>query len=307
MRVQSQSNFAIGYNRFASHTLSPVRECPISSPLINRTLTALWKLGEAGRVPPQVIEIEYFVNSEGSELLLELNLADESHHTLRKVAGFADGLREELPEFAGVVPFVPEGRSDRIRRIDASEELQKRLGRDSLLYHVAGMQYHVSAGSFFQTNAYMVDTMVALATGSMNGDHALDLYSGVGLFALPLSQTFREITAVEVAPFSFHDLKANSLSNMHAHRLGVDQFLVENEMRFDYVIVDPPRGGLGDETAKMLSEMAPPCITYVSCDPATLARDLKVLLAAGYRVSALHLLDLFPQTFHIETVVHLEL
>jgi 23S rRNA (uracil1939-C5)-methyltransferase len=306
-RVQVQPQFAIGYNRFASHTLLPVRECPISSPLVNRTLTALWKLGEAGQIPPAVVEIEFFANAADTELLLEAHLVDGSRRVIRELATFADALRTSAPEMSGVVPFVAEGKGDRLRRVDIPEQLQQSFGGDSLFYRTAGMQYQVSAGSFFQTNRYLVDAMVALVTSDVSGDSALDLYSGVGLFALPLSQTFREVAAVEVAPFSFHDLKANSPSNVHAHRLGVDQFLVETEAPFDYVVVDPPRGGVGAQATEMLAALRAPRLTYVSCDPATLARDLKVLAAAGYKVGALHLLDLFPQTFHIETVAQLTL
>jgi 23S rRNA (uracil1939-C5)-methyltransferase len=88
----------------------------------------------------------------------------------------------------------------------------------------------------------------------------------------------------------------------------VEDFLkTVEDPRFDYVVLDPPRGGLGEGAAKLMAGFAASRITYVSCDPATLARDLKVLVAGGYRLEALHLLDLFPQTFHIETVVHLAL
>jgi 23S rRNA (uracil1939-C5)-methyltransferase len=306
LRVKAEGKFDIGYNRFASHVLLPVRECPISSPLINRALAALWKLGEAGRVPPGVTEIEFFVNAEDSEILLEISLAQGSRRAVRELGTFAEALRPELPELSGLVPFVNEGKGGGVRRIDASPELQKNLGNDLLLYRSGGMQYQVSAGSFFQANRYLIDTMVSLAgEGREGSSHALDLYSGVGLFALPLSQKFEQVTAVEVAPFSFHDLKANSPSNIKGHRVSVEQFLVESGDAFDYIVLDPPRGGIGGEAASMLACLRAPHITYISCDPATLARDLKVLIAAGYRMEAIHLLDVFPQTFHIETVSRL--
>lgn len=298
--------FAVGYNKFASHELLPVRECPISSPLINLAISLMWKLGDSGRVPANVVEVEYFVNAEDTELLLEVTLADErTRPSLRKVMEFANAFRGELPQCVGVVPFAQSGKS--VTRLDVTPAQQLSFGRDSLFYRTAHMQYQVGGGSFFQTNRYLVDTIVALTTQSLTGEHALDLYSGVGLFALALSQVFEKVTAVEVAPFSFHDLKANSLSNMHSRRIGVDQFLIESESRFDYIIVDPPRGGIGEASTKLLAELGAPKITYVSCDPATLARDLKILYAHGYRMHSLHLLDMFPQTFHIETIVQLSL
>ena len=144
--------------------------------------------------------------------------------------------------------------------------------------------------------------------GSHTGERALDLYSGVGLFTLPLSQNFRDVEAVEIAPFSFHDLLANAPAGVKPHRAKVEDFLrqaARSQARYDYVVLDPPRGGLGEASAGFLAQLRARRVTYVSCDPATLARDLKVLVAAGYRLTALHLLDLFPQTFHIETVAML--
>lgn len=305
VRVRTDPEFAIGYNRFASHVLLPIRECPISSPLINRVIAAIWKLGKLGSVPVAVHEVELFANAEDTDLILEVTLGQGSRRVLRELAIFADALRAELPVVAGFVPFTEEGRS--VRRLDIPEGLEGSFGHDSLFYRVSGMQYQVSAGSFFQTNRFLVEKMLSLATDGISGGYALDLYAGVGLFTLPLSQNFREVAAVEIAPFSFHDLTANSPSSVKGYRVAVDKFLayVPDGTRFDYVVVDPPRGGFGPTAAEILAKLRTPRITYVSCDPATLARDLKVLAAAGYRIEALHLLDLFPQTFHIETVAKL--
>jgi len=165
----------------------------------------------------------------------------------------------------------------------------------------------VSAGSFFQTNRHLTDVLLNLVTKSRSGDVALDLYAGTGLFTLPLSQNFREVVAVEAAPFSFFDLKRNTPSNVRAVHDITERFLhgVEDGRQFDLIVVDPPRSGLGEQVAKSLGSLLTPRLTYVSCDPSTLARDLKVLLAAGFQVEQVHLVDLFPQTFHIETVVQL--
>ena len=112
---------------------------------------------------------------------------------------------------------------------------------------------------------------------------------------------------MEAAPFAFHDLKQNSPSNVTGYRVTADKFLayLPAATRFDYVVVDPPRSGLGEKLTLVLAGLQAPAITYVSCDPSTLARDLRVLLQAGYHVERAHLIDLFPETFHIETVVWL--
>ena len=307
MRVRTEPEFVVGYNRFASHALLPVRQCPISSPLINRALAAIWKLGEAGKVTFGVTEIEFFANAEDSELLLEVTLAPQPSPALRALADFAGELRREFPAVAGVVPFQPAANTS-VVRIDVPKDLAADFGCDFLVYRTRDVNYRVSAGSFFQTNRFLIDEMVSLVTADRAGGFALDLYAGVGLFSLPLSQNFRQVAAVESAHFSFHDLQLNSASSVTGYRVEVDKFLayVPPETHFDYVIVDPPRGGLGEKVALVMAGLKAPQITYVSCDPATLARDLRVLTQAGYSLRQIHLLDLFPQTFHIETVVLLE-
>jgi 23S rRNA (uracil1939-C5)-methyltransferase len=303
------TNFAIGYNRFGSHALLPVKECPISSPLIQRALDVMWKLGEAGRVPGSVVEVEFFVNAEDTELLLEITVdAPKNPHILEPVAEFARELRKELLAVVGVVPFQPSGSTSEVR-LDVPEELAPDFGSDLLIYRTANANYRVSAGSFFQANRFLVDETVGLVTEGRSGGFALDLYAGVGLFSLPLSQSFRQVAAVESAPFSFRDLQANEPSNVTGYRVSVRDFLVQvpPETRFDYVVVDPPRGGLGEKVALLAAGLKAPHFTYVSCDPATLARDLRVLMQAGYRIREMHMLDLFPQTFHIESVVVLAL
>ncbi len=313
MRVRTAPQFAIGYNRFASHQLLPVRACPISSPLINRTLATIWQLGEAGQAPQGVLEIEFFANAEDSELLLEVTLdARHARRNLRQLVEFASALRATMPEVAGVVPFAAAAGAAGVS-VDVTAKQQATLGATSLLYRSATAQYQVSAGSFFQTNRHLVDEMVSLVTGVNGaletGDYAADLYAGVGLFSLALSQNFREVAAVEPAHFSFHDLKHNSPSNVVGYRVTTEQFLANlpEGTRFDYIAVDPPRSGLGEQAALALAGLRAPRLTCVSCDPATLARDLRVLMQSGYRIGGLHLLDVFPQTFHIETVVHLAL
>jgi 23S rRNA (uracil1939-C5)-methyltransferase len=308
LRIRTEPEFAIGYNRFQSHALLPVRECPISSMLIHRALGAMWKLGEAGGVPGSVAEVEFFANAEDTELLLEVTLAAHSAPALAELGQFAGELRQELPAVVGVVPFQSAANAT-VVRVDVPEKLASDFGSDTLLYHAAHWNYRVSAGSFFQTNRFLVDEMVRLVSEGRTGGFALDLYAGVGLFSLPLSQNFRQVAAVESAPFSFHDLKANVPSNVTPYRVDVDKFLaqVPPETHFDYVVVDPPRGGLGEKVALRAAKLKVPQITYVSCDPATLARDLRVLMQAGYRIREMHLLDFFPQTFHIETAVLLAL
>jgi 23S rRNA (uracil1939-C5)-methyltransferase len=175
----------------------------------------------------------------------------------------------------------------------------------------AALQYgkfRVSPRSFFQVNRFLIDALVERAMESASGKTAVDLYAGVGLFALPLAQRFETVTAVEAGSSAARDLEVN------AERAGVkicnelsrvEDYLAKLEKTPDFVLADPPRAGLGKTVVANLVRLKPPRLTIVSCDPATLARDLAAL--SGYRIERLTLIDLFPQTYHLETVARLAL
>jgi 23S rRNA (uracil1939-C5)-methyltransferase len=180
-------------------------------------------------------------------------------------------------------------------------------GDSWLEYVTTAGTFRVSAGSFFQTNRFLVDELVKTAIGDAQGTTALDLYAGTGLFSVPVAKRFDRVIAVEASPFCFADLQHNVPSNVRAIQATTDKYLenVGRKSKLDFALVDPPRSGMGQHTTQMLGRTGVPHITYVSCDPATLARDLRVLSRAGYRIESAHLVDLFPQTFHMETVLHL--
>jgi 23S rRNA (uracil1939-C5)-methyltransferase len=157
-------------------------------------------------------------------------------------------------------------------------------------------------------------------TAGRSGENAIDLYAGVGLFSTALAGDFHHIFSVESSQTSSADLSYNLSSNGEAVQATTEQYLarLENQGRAgkgtflprgihepDLAVIDPPRSGMGERVARKLANLGAPRVVYVSCDPATLARDLVVLLGAGYRLEQAHLVDLFPQTYHLETVVHL--
>jgi 23S rRNA (uracil1939-C5)-methyltransferase len=132
----------------------------------------------------------------------------------------------------------------------------------------------------------------------------------VGLFAPALARRFRQVTAVESGSGAVRDLQFNAeragLTNVRAEARMVEEFLQEQEHPADFVLLDPPRVGLGKAVVRRLAELQPRQVALVACDPATLARDLAGLLAAGYRMIRMTMLDLFPQTYHLEAIVLLE-
>ena len=311
MKIAVEPEFALGYYRQGSHDLEPVRNCLISSPLINRAIALLWELAPEAASYPSLREVQFFANHDDSELLVELFI----HHATTPVllAKFAKLMRERMPQISGVAVFAS-GASDGDLE-DGNIESSRRLSRAgvpyiegsaSMMYNVGSHAYRVSAGSFFQTNRFLAAKLVELVTANRSGRAALDLFAGVGLFTLPMSRHFERITSIEIAQNSFDDLAANAaVPHIQAVHSTTEDYLNAARGRWDFAIVDPPRAGLGERVAKSLAALSVPKIAYVSCDPATLSRDLVTLLAAGYRVEEAHLVDLFPQTYHIETVLHL--
>ena len=183
-----------------------------------------------------------------------------------------------------------------------------RWGANSLAYRAAGFDYRVDHGAFFQVNRWLVDALVERVTAGQQGALAWDLFAGVGLFARRLTSSFARVVAVESAPSSTPALEANlrgtSSSAVKAETLAFLRHSGKGQ-RPGLIVVDPPRTGLGAETCALLGQIAAPALVYVSCDPATLARDLRTLAASGYQIESISLADLFPQTFHLETVVQL--
>lgn len=175
---------------------------------------------------------------------------------------------------------------------------------------VRGEVYRYNAEAFFQINPSLLEPMIDFAIGDAAGESALDLYSGVGLFTLPLSRRFTKVLAVEAnsvaTRFARRNLQDAGLSNVRVITATVtDWFRSGPTAPADFVLLDPPRAGAESAVVNGILDLNPAAISYVSCDPATLARDLKKLLAGGYALHHIAAFDLFPQTHHVETVVRL--
>jgi 23S rRNA (uracil1939-C5)-methyltransferase len=177
---------------------------------------------------------------------------------------------------------------------------------------ILGNRYLFSAEGFFQINQSLLPSLVAQSIGDAGGDAAIDLYCGVGLFTLPLARRFRQVTGIEGNPtavaYARRNLVAAHIENARVERAGVGEWLTENahaHAPVDLVLLDPPRTGLEEGAAAGILALRPQRMTYVSCDPATLARDLRDLFKGGYNLESLSAFDMFPQTHHVETVAFL--
>ena len=292
-----------GYRGRRSHAVIPVIECPIAAPLLLQAAQAA--AGVARQFAPDLrpTEIALFCDAGETSLLASLFIAG-----VRKTRfdEFAQTLHERIPALKGA-ELVAEGHAGQPPRTIAQ------WGASSLAYRAAGFGYRVDHGAFFQVNRWLVDALVELVIAGHRGALAWDLFAGVGLFARRLTANFARVVAVESAPDATQALAENLKGTAAtAVRAATLDFLRRSRKpahpdwtRPDLVIVDPPRTGLGAATCALLGEIASPALVYVSCDPATLARDLRTLLGSGYAIQSITLADLFPQTFHLEVVVRL--
>ncbi len=265
-----------GFHKAESHAIQGISHCDISAPLLNEAIAKFQSAVKKQEWPDFLRSLELFTN--GTEI--QVNVLESNRPV---AARFFTWLKE-------MVPAIAAGAID---------------------YEAAGERFRISGGSFFQTNRFLVDTLVNEVLGDEGGEEAVDLYAGVGLFTLPMARRFTRVQAVERGGTAFRDLAFNAeaakVTNIQAKRAGAEDFLRELQTAPGWVVADPPRAGLGKEATTEILRLKPRRFTLVSCDPTTLARDLKVLLAGGYRIGRLTLVDLFPQTYHFETIVRLEM
>jgi len=256
----------IGYLAARSHELVPVEgECPVSSPRLNLALSAIRDKLSDPRFPRFVQSVEIFTN----ETNVQINVIEAQHAVARRFYDWCES-------------------------------------RQAIDYQTSLGTFRVSSRSFFQVNRFLAEKLVETALPDVGGESALDLYAGVGLFALRMARRFKSVTAVESGSSAAHDLEFNASRAELAVKVDqarVEDYLARLQITPEFVLADPPRAGLGKDVVAHLVRLAPPRMTIVSCDPATLARDLAGL--TGYRIDSLTLVDLFPQTFHLEAVVRL--
>jgi 23S rRNA (uracil1939-C5)-methyltransferase len=301
--VREANPRALGYFLPESSVIVPIDECPVLSPLLAKTFGQLQELARSNRLPEKVLEIEAFVDSADAKLAL--NVAFERFP--KPPAVLAAAFREALPELESLL------------LADESKDRFDLTGPGFLFHEAGGFRYRVSHLSFFQVNRFLVEDLLQTVIAGAKGDAALDLYAGVGFFTLPLTRTFARVVSVDANLAATRDLHVNAESAgvaVISHNEHAEEFLRKTSEKPDFVVLDPPRSGLGAEAAAKLAQLGAAEIAYLSCDPSTLARDLAVLTgskrdaatantATRYEITDMHLFDLFPQTYHIETLVRL--
>jgi 23S rRNA (uracil1939-C5)-methyltransferase len=289
----------IGYFEAGSTRLCAVDECAILSPRLAETLTKLRTLAASGKTLSSIDEIEAFVDAADEKILLNLS----SERLTESPETTASALRAALPRVESIL--VQDRRADKF-------EL---FGPGYLSYSAAGADFRVGHLSFFQVNRFLIDALVEAVIGDSRGRLALDLFAGVGLFTVALTKRFDRVIGVESNLAAAKDLEVNlqssgGVSPTHRHATA-EAFLSHWQERPDLVVLDPPRAGVEPETLTRLKKLAPWRINYLSCDPATLARDLAALVGSPetpgpYEIRDINLFDVFPQTYHMEALVRLK-
>ena len=274
----------LGFIDIEGKSVVPIQECHLPTEGIN----ALW---------PQI--------DLGAEVgLTRITLREDSFGELMLVL---EGNDEFGPELCLDLPI-----SVCYLKLDGSSLTL--AGQDQLTYQILGRQLSLSPESFFQVNLKVAEKMVEHVLAHLPQKPALntlELYAGAGLFSLFLAEHSRELIAIESSPSACFDFANNldSYDNVRLYEGPVEQVLpalMDELPSLDLVLLDPPRAGLHPRARESLEKLSSEHIVYISCDPSTLARDLKRLCAAGYKLEDLHLFDMFPQTYHLETMAILQ-
>ncbi len=302
--VRGANPRALGYFLPESSVITPIDECPVLSPLLAKTFFQLQELTRSGRLPEKTMEIEAFADSDDAKIAL--NVAFERF--TKSPGDVAAMLREALPQLESLL------------LLDQSKDRFELTGPGFLVQQAGGFQFRVSHLSFFQVNRFLIEDLLQTMVAGAKGELALDLYAGVGFFTLPLARAFKKVVAVDANLAAMRDLQINAETAgvaVISHNAHAEEFLRKTEEKPDFIALDPPRSGLGAEATAKMAALGAAEIVYLSCDPSTLARDLAVLTGTArkggaepangirYQVTEMHLFDLFPQTFHIETLVRL--
>lgn len=261
----------IGFYKEASRELIPLQSCPLMIDRINSLFPVLQELSHFRSLK------EIHVSSNAREALVYL-----------KGINYNDDIIKLLSKEISGIAFE-----------------NKVFGSEYINLSLDGLSYTVSSRSFFQTNWELNEILIKRISELIYDSNIrlLDLYAGAGNFSIPLSKKVKEITAVEENSFAFNDLKRNielnEIKNCKAINSPIEKFRPSG--RNDIIIIDPPRPGMTDRALKRVIEAEPEWIFYVSCNPATLARDIKKL-SDRYEVQGVEIFDFFPNTYHIETL-----
>ena len=288
----------LGLHVEGTHRVVDLERCLQISAAMNRTQRALAAaLGEKPQWARHVSALDMAESGDGSQLVVALE-TDMDQAQATSLAPLADA----TPWLTGLGAVA--GPVKRRRYVPLR-------GEPYVETTVLGVRLRAHVRSFFQANRFLVDDLArAVVEATPPGGPVLDLYAGVGLFALTLAGRAENVRGVEINPTAVEDAAHNArrahLGNVHIEQGDVRRGLASwRAQAGERVILDPPRTGAGADVVRAVAARKPEVVVYVSCDPPTLGRDLRVFGAEGYRLDTLAAFDLFPDTHHVEAVARL--
>lgn len=281
VQFQIDDDGRLCFRAMESHDLVRINECHIIHPLVDEMFRAL-DVG-AGSPRPYVSGVTLRAGIKTGQKLLMLEGRDNEPPEI------------SVDEPVSIVYQTPGGETIAL------------VGKDALHEELRGRMFRVSPQAFFQVNTIMAEKLLELVEQFLAPratDVLLDAFGGVGTFGLSLSSRVARVIEIEESKEAVNDAKANAieLSNVDFYRGKVEEVLPKLKPKIDLVVADPPRAGIDPVALDAIIAQAPRTIAYVSCDPATLARDARRLVDGGYRLREVQPVDLFPQTYHIESV-----
>lgn len=302
-----------GFYREGSHEIIPIEDCLVQPELSVRIINRILDLFKEHRIHPYDPErhqgwIRHLLvrTSRAGQAMLVFVSREAGFPKEKQIVGT---LRREFPELVAIHHNVQGARSNVIlgrewRRIAGQGYLEEQLG---------DLKFRLSPGAFFQVNSEQAETLYnTVKRMAGKGERLLDLYTGVGTIALWLAKNFKEVGGIEEFPEAVRDADVNAslnqIKNARFMARSAEAFLggLSGDRRALTLVVDPPRAGLTPSVIKSLLAVRPSTFIYVSCDPATLARDLGLLTQGGFRIEEIQPVDMFPHTPHIETAVKLK-
>ncbi|MDD9149745.1 23S rRNA (uracil(1939)-C(5))-methyltransferase RlmD [Sporolactobacillus sp. CQH2019] len=310
-------HFVFGFYKKHSHDIVDMDHCLITEPIIDEVVQTARRVAEEKGITPYDEAknrgtlrhvMARFGKKTGEVIVVFITRTEEL--PFRKV--LIQTLTDAYPQIKSIVQNVNSKRTNAIM----GEKTKTLWGRDVIYDRIGGVTFAISARSFFQVNPIQTEVLYgkALEYASLTGEETvIDAYCGIGTISLFLAKKAKKVYGVEIVPEAIDDARQNAelnkIANTHFEAGKAEAVIPQWQkqgIQPDVIVVDPPRKGCDGALIKTMIAMQPKRIVYVSCNPATLARDLKLLAAGGFEVKKVQPVDMFPQTMHVECCVSLE-
>ena len=301
-KVQYENgSYQIGYYKRETHQLVDVDECLLLRPLLNKALKKIRLLLNSGKITQLTNLKELHMHCSSDERAIAFILYADGI-SKDKIENLFKEIKETVSEAAGII-FI--------------DKYKKRIiaGNPFIEEELQGISFRISADSFSQIDWEQNKSLVKLALdyiGDKQYNNGLDLFCGIGNFTLFIAKNADNVIGIDSGKTAIDDAQYNSRKNLIKNtsfmyndvKYGMASLLAEGSC-FDLVLIDPPRNGVGKESVNLIAGFQPSKIIYISCNPVTLSRDIVYFKAKGYEIKRLQAVDMFPQTYHIETVAEL--